>query len=75
VERPERNVFRVPLGRYKNPSSFNIEPDATALTYDIACSVLLRRPITINDIGSTSCQGDINFIDVLQKMGASIEMD
>jgi pentafunctional AROM polypeptide len=36
VERPSTHTFIVPIGIYKNPEFYDIEPDATAATYDMA---------------------------------------
>jgi len=52
---------------------YAIEPDASAASYFLALAALSGGSVTIPDLGSTSLQGDARFIDMLARMGASVE--
>ncbi len=58
---------------YQSPKSFHVEGDATAATYFLAIGSLPGcGPIEIFGLGKNSSQGDLNFVNLLEKMGAKI---
>jgi len=65
--------FRVPVGSYTNPAAFEIEPDASTASYDLALMALNGGSVTLEGIGSHSVQGDAKFCEVLRLMGCQIE--
>jgi 3-phosphoshikimate 1-carboxyvinyltransferase len=74
VERPESNAYRigqnaVPL--FKGP--YAIEPDASAASYFWALPAILGGRITVAGLTRNSLQGDVAFVDVLQRMGCRVE--
>jgi 3-phosphoshikimate 1-carboxyvinyltransferase len=50
-----------------------IEPDASAASYFFAAAVITGGRVTVLDLGATSVQGDVAFVDVLARMGATVE--
>ncbi len=74
VKRPKRNIFVVPLGVYKNPEVYYIEPDAASASYEIAYAILHSIPLKIENLGSDSVQGDVNFAFKLKALSVDIEI-
>ncbi|GAA5922264.1 hypothetical protein JCM1841_001387 [Sporobolomyces salmonicolor] len=67
------NVYRIPRGTYVNPSTYNIESDASSATYPLAMAAITGTSCTIHNIGSASLQGDARFAkDVLEPMGCTV---
>lgn len=62
------------------PSSYiagelQIEPDASAAAYFFAAAAITAGRITVEGLGTRSIQGDVAFVDVLERMGAHVERD
>lgn len=57
--------------QYQSPSSFMVEGDASSASYFLAAAAI-KGKVKVNGIGKKSIQGDIQFIDVLEKMGAKV---
>ncbi|GAA6025727.1 hypothetical protein JCM10207_008891 [Rhodosporidiobolus poonsookiae] len=67
------NTYRIPRGAYVNPSTYNIESDASSATYPLAMAAITGTSCTIHNIGSASLQGDARFAkDVLEPMGCTV---
>ena len=47
------NSYFVPSGLYKNPAKFLVEPDFTALTYDLAFVALFGGSVKIKNISNS----------------------
>jgi 3-phosphoshikimate 1-carboxyvinyltransferase len=62
----------VPEGRYR-AATYAIEPDASAASYFFAAAVLTGGRVTVDGLGRGSVQGDLAFVDVLERMGAVVE--
>ena len=67
--------FRVRVwpGRYK-AGEYVIEGDWSGSSYFLAAGALGKRPVTVTGLSTDSLQGDRAIIDILQKMGARIEL-
>lgn len=63
--------FTVPLAKYQG-RNFAIEPDASAASYWFAAAAITGGTITVTGLDSQSLQGDTRFVDVLQKMGCTV---
>jgi 3-phosphoshikimate 1-carboxyvinyltransferase len=50
-----------------------IEPDASAASYFFAAAAITGGRVTVPDLGSASVQGDLQFVDVLWRMGAEVD--
>lgn len=72
VKRNGYREFTVEGGGYVSPSSYLIEGDATGATY-FAAAAAIGGELEIYGLPKDSVQGDIRFIDVLEKMGANVE--
>ena len=50
-----------------------IEADATAASYFFAAAAISGGRVTVEGLGRDSIQGDVAFLDVLERMGARVE--
>ncbi len=51
-----------------------IEPDATAASYFWATAAICGGSATVNGLGSNTLQGDVKFVNCLQRMGCQISL-
>ncbi len=58
-------------GQYQ-ATHLTIEPDASTASYFFAAAALTQSTIHIKDLTSESCQGDLKFLDLLEKIGCRI---
>ena len=56
-------------------SPYQIEPDASTASYFFAAAALTAGEVFVANIKQTMLQGDVRFLAVLEKMGASIEFN
>jgi 3-phosphoshikimate 1-carboxyvinyltransferase len=64
--------LRVPFSGYTG-QHYAIEPDASAASYFFAAAAITGGSVTVEGLGSGSLQGDVGFVDVLERMGAAVE--
>lgn len=72
AEKKSGQEFRVPVGTYRSPGGYFIEPDASSASYFLTAAAILDGTVTIKGIGTRSLQGDSRFADVLGKMGCKV---
>ncbi len=66
--------FVIPAGQsYVSPGNFMVEGDASSASYFLAAAAIKGGQVKVTGIGKNSIQGDIQFADALEKMGAQIE--
>ncbi|MDB2373614.1 3-phosphoshikimate 1-carboxyvinyltransferase [Psychrosphaera haliotis] len=58
--------------QYKSPGHFMVEGDASSASYFLAAGAITGGPVDVYGIGKNSVQGDIQFAQVLEDMGADI---
>ncbi|HIP76508.1 MAG TPA: 3-phosphoshikimate 1-carboxyvinyltransferase, partial [Psychromonas hadalis] len=58
---------------YTAAGEYLVEGDASSASYFLAAAAIKGGTIKVTGIGRKSVQGDIQFADVLEKMGANIE--
>lgn len=56
---------------FNSPGEFYVESDASSASYYLALG-MFGGPLTVKGVGTSSIQGDIQFIDALEMMGAKI---
>ncbi|MFO0960253.1 MAG: 3-phosphoshikimate 1-carboxyvinyltransferase [Isosphaeraceae bacterium] len=64
--------FSVEPGSYTG-RRFAIEPDASAASYFFAAAAVTGGKVTVEGLGTTSLQGDLAFVDLLEHMGCKVE--
>lgn len=69
---PQRSFF-IPVQQPCGRSEYAIEPDATAATYWWAAAAITGGSVTVTGLGPESLQGDVQFVDVLERMGCRVE--
>ena len=72
LDRVAYDQFMLKPGIYHSREQYIIESDASAASYFFALPAITGGSVTVRNIGRNSIQGDIQFLDVLQKMGMSI---
>lgn len=74
VRRHGYDRFEIAAGRrYRAPGSYAVESDASSAHYFLAAAALSGGDVTVEGIGTRSLQGDVRFVDVLERMGARVE--
>ncbi len=58
--------------RYQG-AAYAVEPDASNASYFLAAPAIAGGRVTVQGLGTESIQGDIRFVDVLERMGCRIE--
>ncbi|MGC9403823.1 3-phosphoshikimate 1-carboxyvinyltransferase [Vibrio genomosp. F10] len=58
---------------YVSPGDFLVEGDASSASYFLAAAAIKGGEIKVTGIGKNSIQGDVQFANALEKMGAEIE--
>lgn len=64
--------LRVRPAAYR-PTDYPVEPDASAASYFLAAAAITGGRITVDGLGAASLQGDVAFVDALERMGARVE--
>ncbi|MEO7570989.1 MAG: 3-phosphoshikimate 1-carboxyvinyltransferase [Acidimicrobiales bacterium] len=72
VGRPDVRTWFVAPQPYL-ATRYDIEPDASAASYAFAAAVLLDGRAMVTGLGTSALQGDLAFVDVLERMGATVE--
>lgn len=72
VQREDWRRFRVPAGPYRAPGALRVEGDASSASYFLAAGAIGGGPVRVEGVGRDSIQGDVAFLEVLEKMGAQV---
>jgi 3-phosphoshikimate 1-carboxyvinyltransferase len=72
VDQPDDRTWVVAPQHYLG-ATYDIEPDASAASYVFAAAALLGGRVTVAGLGAEALQGDLAFVDVLERMGARVE--
>jgi 3-phosphoshikimate 1-carboxyvinyltransferase len=70
----DAGAYRVEAGGYRSPGSYAIEGDASGASYFLALGAIAGGPVRVRGVGRASLQGDLAFAQVLEAMGARVEM-
>ena len=54
------------------PTHYRVEPDASAASYFFAAAAITGGRVRIDGLGRGAVQGDLAFVDVLARMGATV---
>jgi 3-phosphoshikimate 1-carboxyvinyltransferase len=72
VRRDGWKSFEVHGGTYVSPGRFFVEGDASSASYFLAAGALGGGPVRVEGVGKDSIQGDVRFVEVLERMGAKV---
>lgn len=64
--------YRVEAGQAYSPETFAVEPDASSASYFWAAAAVTGGRVGVEGLGPDSPQGDARFVDLLERMGASV---
>jgi len=74
VENDNYETFQIKGGQtYKAVDHYMVEGDASSASYFLAAAAIKGGTVKVTGIGKKSIQGDVAFVDVLEKMGAIVE--
>jgi 3-phosphoshikimate 1-carboxyvinyltransferase len=73
VERRDERTFFVPGKQRFAGGTIAVEPDASSASYFWALPAILGGRVTVTGLTRNSLQGDVAFVDVLQRMGCRVE--
>ncbi|MBX3440673.1 MAG: 3-phosphoshikimate 1-carboxyvinyltransferase, partial [Planctomycetaceae bacterium] len=74
VREPAPNVFDIPRQAYRG-REYDIEPDASAASYFFAAAAITGGTVRVDGLSRYALQGDIAFVDVLARMGCTVEWE
>jgi 3-phosphoshikimate 1-carboxyvinyltransferase len=74
VRREGWRSFNIPARSYRSPGKISVEGDASSASYFLAAGAVAQGPVRVDGVGRDSIQGDVRFTEVLQAMGARVEM-
>jgi 3-phosphoshikimate 1-carboxyvinyltransferase len=72
VDHPDDRTWTVTPSTYR-AADYAIEPDASAASYAFAAAVICGGRVTVQGLGTPSLQGDLDVVDRLAAMGATVE--
>lgn len=64
--------LRVEPGGYR-AADYAVEPDASAASYFFGAAAITGGRVTVEGLGTGSLQGDVAFVDVIERMGAHVQ--
>ena len=62
----------VPSGQRYGAREFAVEADASNASYFLAAAAVTGGTVTLDNLGTNSIQGDVKFVDVLERMGCTV---
>jgi len=75
VERNGWQSFSIAPGQsYVSPGRIHVEGDASSASYFLAAGAIAGGPVRVEGVGRDSIQGDVRFVEALERMGAAIEL-
>lgn len=73
IEHQGYETFCINPDRYLPNENYKIESDASAASYFFASPAICGGSVQVKDISWVSKQGDIRFLEILEKMGCVVE--
>jgi len=72
VTNHDYRLFTVPGGQTYQAQHYTIEPDASNASYFFALAAITGGCLRIDNLNRNSAQGDVKFVEVLEKMGCRV---
>lgn len=73
IHHKSEREFEIPGNQEGKLFNYHIEPDASAASYFYAMAAITGGTVITPGLGSQSLQGDIHFVEALEKMGCQVE--
>ncbi len=64
--------FEIPTKATYRGRDYEIEPDASAASYFFGAAAITEGEVTVAGLSRASLQGDVTFVDVLERMGCRV---
>jgi 3-phosphoshikimate 1-carboxyvinyltransferase len=74
LDRETWRTFRVAAGQRYGGRAYQIEPDASNASYFFAAAAVTGGRVRVPGLGRNSTQGDLNFVQALERMGATVSL-
>lgn len=68
-----KNIYNVKKSGYTSPKNYIVEPDVSTASYFWAFAAITGSAIKVMNVTKNSKQGDIKFLEVLEKIGCQVE--
>ena len=65
--------FHVPGGQNFKAQTYVVEPDASSASYFFAIAAVTGGKIRVKNLGKNALQGDVHFVDILEKIGCKVK--
>lgn len=75
VQKINLTHYRVPGSQSYTHGRFFVEPDLSNAGYFWAIGAITKKMVCVENISSTSLQGDLKQIEILEQMGCSLNME
>ncbi len=75
AQRLTETQFRVPGGQEYVPGHFAVEPDLSNASYFWAAGAVSGSPVKVTGVSRDSLQGDLEFVNILERMGCEVAED
>ncbi len=72
VEERSPNRYFIPGGTFYAGTTYHVTPDASSASYFLALAAIHGAEITIEGLQKDSQQRDVEFVDVLERMGCEV---
>jgi 3-phosphoshikimate 1-carboxyvinyltransferase len=73
VQTPNPRYFVIPAPQSYRARRYRVEPDASSASYFFAAAAITGGRIRVEGLTPASSQADVRFIEVLERMGCSVE--
>jgi 3-phosphoshikimate 1-carboxyvinyltransferase len=71
-ENDSYSTLHIKAGQRYRPIDYVVEADASNASYFMAAAAVTGGRVTLSNLGSDSIQGDVRFIEVLERMGCTV---
>lgn len=72
VDNNAYRCFTIPGQQTYRAQTYTVEGDASSATYFWGLAALLGQCMCVNNVPPTSAQGDVRFLDILERMGCTV---
>ncbi|HEX6239825.1 MAG TPA: 3-phosphoshikimate 1-carboxyvinyltransferase [Polyangiales bacterium] len=73
LSREGERRFVIPGGQHLSGRAYRVEPDASAASYFFGAAAITGGRVRVNGLGTRSLQGDRNLVQILARMGCSLQ--
>jgi 3-phosphoshikimate 1-carboxyvinyltransferase len=75
VEHPDPDRYIIRAGQRYQARTYDVPPDASGASYFLAAAAVTGGTVRVRNLGLAAEQGDLGFVDVLERMGCTVRRD